>query len=135
VLVLLTGGIYEVRHWDSLRLRHIYSKFYGNLFRYSSDIKIITLAISKAAIFVLLMGRICELCRWDAFRGMIYVPSVMESGTGVQAILKFYNILRARNIGISDRRDLWNTLLRWAQVPWCTFHKDRIRLSEVVGGD
>jgi hypothetical protein len=38
---------------------------------------------------------------------MIYVPSLMKTGTDVQAILRFcFRNLRFFNVGITDRRDL-----------------------------
>jgi hypothetical protein len=49
--------------------------------------------------------------------GMIYLPSFMKIGTGVQVILKFcLRILRGCDVGISDGRDLRSTPLRWAQI-------------------
>jgi hypothetical protein len=40
--------------------------------------------------------------------GMIYLPSFMKIGTGVQAILRLLCLrnLRGCNVGITDRRDL-----------------------------
>jgi hypothetical protein len=50
--------------------------------------------------------------------GMIYVPSFMKIGTGVQAILMFcLRNLRGCNAGITDGSDLRSRPLRWAQVP------------------
>jgi hypothetical protein len=44
---------------------------------------------------------------WIASCGMIYVPSFMKFGTGVQAILGFcLRNLRGCDVGITDRRDL-----------------------------
>jgi hypothetical protein len=46
--------------------------------------------------------------------GIIYIPSLMKIGIGVQAILRFcLRNLRACNVGITDGMDLWITLLRW----------------------
>jgi hypothetical protein len=45
--------------------------------------------------------------------GMIYIPSIMEIGTGVQAIVRFnLSSLRGCNIGITEGRDLRSTPLR-----------------------
>jgi hypothetical protein len=47
--------------------------------------------------------------------GMIYIPSFMKIGTGVQAILKFFSSLRnlgGCNVGIIDGWDLRITPLR-----------------------
>jgi hypothetical protein len=45
--------------------------------------------------------------------GVIYVPSFMKTGTGVQAILRFcLNNLACCNVGVSDGRDLRNTPFR-----------------------
>jgi hypothetical protein len=39
--------------------------------------------------------------------GMIYVTSLMKTGTGVQAVSRFgFRNLRGCNVGITDRRDL-----------------------------
>jgi hypothetical protein len=39
--------------------------------------------------------------------GMIYIPSFMNNGTGVQALLRFsLRNLRDCNVGITDGRDL-----------------------------
>jgi hypothetical protein len=39
--------------------------------------------------------------------GMIYIPSLMKTGTGVQAILRFcLSNLNGCNVGITDGRDL-----------------------------
>jgi hypothetical protein len=40
--------------------------------------------------------------------GMIYVPSFMKIGTGVEAISRFYlSNFKGCNVGISNGRDLW----------------------------
>jgi hypothetical protein len=50
--------------------------------------------------------------------GLIYVPSFMTIGTGVQAILRFgLRNLRRHNVGITGGRDFLIRPLRWAQVP------------------
>jgi hypothetical protein len=50
--------------------------------------------------------------------GMIYVPSFMKIGTGVQAVLRLLlGNLRGCNVGITDWRDFIMTPLRWVQVP------------------
>jgi hypothetical protein len=49
---------------------------------------------------------------------MIYLPSFMEIGTGVQAILwVFLRNLRGCNVGITEGRGILVMPLRWAQVP------------------
>jgi hypothetical protein len=46
--------------------------------------------------------------------GIIYIPSFMKIGPGVQAILRFsLRNLRGNNDGIADGMDLKNTPLRW----------------------
>jgi hypothetical protein len=53
-----------------------------------------------------------------ALCGMIYLPSFMKFGTGVQAILRLcLRKLRDCNVGITDGRDFLIGPLRWAQVP------------------
>jgi hypothetical protein len=50
--------------------------------------------------------------------GMIYLPSFMKIGTGVQAILRFcLRYLRGCIVGISDGRGVIITPLRRAQLP------------------
>jgi hypothetical protein len=42
-----------------------------------------------------------------ASKGMIYIPRFMKTGTGVQAILRFFfTNLRGCSVGITDERDL-----------------------------
>jgi hypothetical protein len=63
VLVLPIERIYNVRRLDGLRWHDIHAKFYDNRFRRSSNIKVIISTMSEAAVLVLLMGRIYEVCR------------------------------------------------------------------------
>jgi hypothetical protein len=52
---------------------------------------------------------------------MIYISNFMKICTGVGATLRYcLGNLRGRNIGITDRKNLWCTPLRWAQVAWYT---------------
>jgi hypothetical protein len=47
--------------------------------------------------------------------GMIYIPSFRNTGTGVQAILRFRPInLRGCNVGITEGMDLSSAPLKWA---------------------
>jgi hypothetical protein len=49
---------------------------------------------------------------------MIYIPSFMKIGTGVQAILRFgLRNLRGCNVCITAGRELWIMPLRLAHVP------------------
>jgi hypothetical protein len=49
--------------------------------------------------------------------GVIYLPSFMKIGTGIQAILRFcLSNLNACNVGITNRRNLCSLLLRWAHA-------------------
>jgi hypothetical protein len=49
---------------------------------------------------------------------MIYVPSFMKIGTGVQAILRFgLRNFRGCNVGFTDGREFLIRPLRWAQMP------------------
>jgi hypothetical protein len=50
--------------------------------------------------------------------GMIYLPSFVKIGTGIQAILRFgLRNSRGCNVGITDGRDFFLIMpLRWAQV-------------------
>jgi hypothetical protein len=59
--------------------------------------------------FVLLMEEIygVRVRHEVASGGMMYIPSFMKTGTGVQAILRFcLRNLRGYNVGIADGRDL-----------------------------
>jgi hypothetical protein len=50
--------------------------------------------------------------------GMIYVPSFMKIGTGVQVILRCcLRNFRGCNVDITYRRDFLIMPFRWAQVP------------------
>jgi hypothetical protein len=50
--------------------------------------------------------------------GMIYLPSFMKIGTGVQAILRFcLRNFRGCNVGITNGRDFFITPMGWTQVP------------------
>jgi hypothetical protein len=50
--------------------------------------------------------------------GMIYAPSFLKIGRGVQAILRFcLRNLRGCDVGISDGNDFLIAPLRWDQVP------------------
>jgi hypothetical protein len=69
---------------------------------------------------VLVIKVIYEVRRWDCFmcHDILYVPSFMKIGTGVQAILWFcLRNLRGYNVGITDGRDCLITPLRWAKMP------------------
>jgi hypothetical protein len=131
MLVLLMGGIYEVRRWNWLRWHdiHIHTKFHDDRFRLLSNITVITAIIWEAVMLALLIEGIYEARRLDGFT---------KIGTGVQAILRCcLRNLRGCNVGITDGRDLWIMPLRWAQVPWyirTKFHKDWFRHSKVVRG-
>jgi hypothetical protein len=49
--------------------------------------------------------------------GIIFLPSFMKIGKGLQAILRFYlSNLNGCNIGIIGGSYLWSTPLKWVQV-------------------
>jgi hypothetical protein len=49
--------------------------------------------------------------------GMIYIPSFMMIGSGIQVILRLLSKnFRGCNVGIIDGRDLLCMALRWSQV-------------------
>jgi hypothetical protein len=53
------------------------------------------------------MGGIYEVCLEMASYGLIYIPSVIKIGMGVQAILRLYlNSCRGCNVSIADGRGL-----------------------------
>jgi hypothetical protein len=68
---------------------------------------------------VLLIEGIYKVRRWDCFMWHdIYIPSFMNIGTGVQAILRFFpRNFRGCNVGINDGRNCLITLLIWGQKP------------------
>jgi hypothetical protein len=66
--------------------------------------------------------------------GIIYTPSFMKIGTGVQAILRFdLRNLRGCNYGITDGWDLRTASLLRCPVIHTTFHKDCFSNSVVNG--
>jgi hypothetical protein len=58
--------------------------FYDGWFSHSSNIKVITSAISEDIVLLLLIGGIHEMVSG----AMIYVPSSMTIGSGIQVILR-----------------------------------------------
>jgi hypothetical protein len=47
--------------------------------------------------------------------GMIYLPSFMKIGTGIE-VMSCLSQFKSCNFGITDRRDLRCTPLKWVQV-------------------
>jgi hypothetical protein len=87
----------------------------------------------EAAVLVLLMGRIYDVCRWDVFRWHdIYTPSFMTIGSGIRVILRvlpqlFEGLVLVLLIrGISYIRH-WNDL-RWHDIHTKS-HDHRFRFS------
>jgi hypothetical protein len=68
MLVLLMGGIYEVRHSGGLSWHDMRTKFHDDRFMHSSNIKVITSRIWEVAVLVLLVGGIYEVCRRGGLR-------------------------------------------------------------------
>jgi hypothetical protein len=51
--------------------------------------------------------------------GMIYIPSFIKTGAGVEGILRFcLSNLKGCNIVITDGRNLGSAPLKWAQVAY-----------------
>jgi hypothetical protein len=49
--------------------------------------------------------------------GMIYIPSLIKFGTGVQAILRvWFSNMKGCDVGIDNGRDLWRISLKWTRV-------------------
>jgi hypothetical protein len=68
-------------------------------------IKDITSTIWGAAVLVLLMGRIYDLCRWDDLRRHdTYIPSFMKIDSGIQVILR---------VLLEQLEKLWCLYYRW----------------------
>jgi hypothetical protein len=80
VLVLLIGGIYEVRRFDCFGW---HMAFYDDRFRHSSNnnIKVIASTMLYAAVMVLLMGDDLRL------HNMRIISSITTIGSGVRKIL------------------------------------------------
>jgi hypothetical protein len=143
--------IYKVHCWDGLRWHDIHTKLHEDWFLLSGNIKVIALTIWKAAVLVLLMRRIYDVCHCDDFRwhdtyipcfitiiwqingflmyatemasgGMIHIPSLMMISSDIHVILRFcLSNLNDCNICITDERDLWSASLRWLHVAWNTY--------------
>jgi hypothetical protein len=118
----------------------IYIPYFIDWFRHSKD----TQTHQAILRFSQKFGRLqCRYYWWKEFMiyavemascGMIYLPSFMKIGTGVQAILKFWiRKLKICNVGITDGRDYevrhWDGL-RWHDIH-TKFHTDWFRLSKV----
>jgi hypothetical protein len=115
-------AIYEVHCWDGLRWHYVHTESHDDQFRHSSNIEGITSTVWEAVVLVLLVRGIYNVRHWDGVSGMIFLPSIMKIGTGLQAILRFcLRNLRGSNVGITGGRDLWSVLLTWAQVAWYTY--------------
>jgi hypothetical protein len=66
---------------------------------------------------VLLMGRIYDIHRRDAFIGHNIFLSFTEIFKGFQATIRFcLKILKLYNVGIIDEKELCSAPLRWVQV-------------------
>jgi hypothetical protein len=70
--------------------------------------------------------------------GMIYVPSFMKIGTGVQAVLKLcLRNLRGCNVGITDGRDLFNYAVKMdsdAMIYVPSLIKIDLVIQKLIGG-
>jgi hypothetical protein len=89
----ITDGSYLWSTRTALRWpRHdIRTKFHQNWFRHSGNIKVIISTIWEAAVLVLLMGRICDVCRWDNLRWHdTHIPRFMKIGSGIKVILRVF---------------------------------------------
>jgi hypothetical protein len=82
-------GLNEVWCYGGLKWHYIlvHTKFHDDLFMGSTNIQVISSTIREAAVLVLLMGWLNEVCHWDGLRHMIYIPSFMVKGSGIQVIL------------------------------------------------
>jgi hypothetical protein len=131
VLVLLTGGLYDVRRWNGLRWHDMHTKFHDNQFRQLSNIAVVTATVLEDIMLLLLIEGIYELCLWDGFMFHDIVPSFMKIGTVVQAILRFsFRNLKGCNVCITGGRDLRNAPLRRSQVH-IKFYKDLLSNFEI----
>jgi hypothetical protein len=124
VLILLMGRIHGVCRWDGLRWHDILTKSNADRFRHSSNIKGITSTIWEAILLVLLMRDLwCTPLKWAQVAW--YTCTYQVSWRSVQAFKYHYgyysNNLRGCNVGITDRRDLWSSQLRYLHVAWYTY--------------
>jgi hypothetical protein len=86
-------------------------------FRYS---KFITSTILKAAILVVLTGRIYDTYPWDDLRRHdIYIPSFMTIDSGIHVILRVLpQQFGICNVSTIEENDLWHIPLRCLHVAW-----------------
>jgi hypothetical protein len=103
VLVLLTGGIYELRSWDNLRWHDVQTTFYDDRFGDSCNIKVIASTIREKAMLVLLMGGFTKYAIEMTSNGMMYIPSFNKIGWGVE------------KLGGDTHRDTQTQTARWCK--------------------
>jgi hypothetical protein len=107
---------YQVSWYD------IHTKYHDDWFKHSSNINAITSTIWEATVLVLLMRGIYDVHVQMGSCGMIYLPSFMKIGTGIQAISRFcLSNLSGCNVDITDGRFLWSEPLRCALEAWYTY--------------
>jgi uncharacterized membrane protein YqaE (UPF0057 family) len=66
----------------------MHTNFHGDRFSHSSNIKVIIATIFEAAVLVLLMRGFMEHIIEMGLGAMIYVPSFVKIGSGVQILLR-----------------------------------------------
>jgi hypothetical protein len=107
MLVLLIGGIHDIRRSNGLRWHDVHTKFHGDQFKYLRNITVITATIEETVMLVLLTEEINEVSVEVVSCGIIYVQNFMKIDTGFKKILWFYlSNLKSRNVGVTDGKDL-----------------------------
>jgi hypothetical protein len=105
--LLLMEMNYEVYRWDRLRWHDTNTKFHDDWLRNLRNIIVNTATIWEAVILELLIEKTYGVHLIMVLSCMMYVPSFMGIGAGIQAILSFsLRNLRCCNVGITEGRNL-----------------------------
>jgi hypothetical protein len=144
IRVLLTGRLYDVCHWDSLRWHDIYIYIYiyikpsfTKIGRGVQTIKGLPQKFERLQCWYYWWKGSMKCATEMGSGGMAYLPTFMKTGRGVKVILRFcLSILKGCNVGTTDGEDLWCTPLKRVQVAWyiyTKFHDDQLRhLSNIT---
>ena len=80
------GVAYEVHHWDGLKWHDKHTMFHKDWFGHAGNI--ITFTMWEVVVLVLLMTRCLKYAADIISGGMIYIPSLIKTGSGVQKLLE-----------------------------------------------
>jgi hypothetical protein len=87
MLVLLMGGIYELCRWDGFAWYDIRIEFHDDLFRHSSNIKVIVSTSYEAAMLVFWCEVFMNYAVEMTSGGMVYIPSSMKISIGIGVLV------------------------------------------------